>query len=52
MFQAIEKDGTCLVNAWDPRSFIGNGGSQDYSIDGFMVSGGETGSNNTVCSSM
>lgn len=28
-----------LVNAWDNRSFIGNGGSQDRSIDGYMVSG-------------
>lgn len=28
-----------LVNAWDNRSYIGNGGSQDPTIDGFMVSG-------------
>jgi len=27
-----------LVNAWDSRSFIGNGGSKDKTIDGAMVS--------------
>jgi hypothetical protein len=29
----------CLVNAWDSKSFIGNGGSRDPTIDGFMVAG-------------
>ncbi len=29
-----------IVNAWDDRSFIGNGGSRDFSIDGYMVAGG------------
>jgi len=28
----------CLVNAWDSRSWIGNGGSKDHTIDGMMVS--------------
>jgi hypothetical protein len=28
-----------LINAWDPVSFIGNGGAHDQSIDG-MVGGG------------
>ncbi len=28
-----------LVNAWDPRSFIGNGGSHDPTIDGMMAAG-------------
>ncbi len=28
---------TCVVNAWDTRSFIGNGGSVDKTIDGFIV---------------
>jgi len=28
-----------LVNAWDDRSFIGNKGRQDPSIDGFFVAG-------------
>jgi hypothetical protein len=28
---------TCVVNAWDTRSFIGNGGSRDNTIDGFIV---------------
>lgn len=28
----------CLVNAWDSLSFIGNGGSRDPTIDGFIVS--------------
>lgn len=27
----------CLINAWDPRAFIGNGGSMDKTIDGFLV---------------
>lgn len=26
-----------VVNAWDPLSFIGNGGNKDISIDGFVV---------------
>jgi len=26
-----------VVNAWDPCSFIGNGGNHDLSIDGFIV---------------
>jgi hypothetical protein len=26
-----------VVNAWDTYSFIGNGGSKDFSVDGFMV---------------
>lgn len=26
-----------LVNAWDDRSFIGNGGAEDPTVDGFMV---------------
>ena len=29
-----------LVNAWDDRSFIGNGGSRDNTLDGWMVAGG------------
>jgi hypothetical protein len=29
-----------LVNAWDNLSFIGNGGSKDNTLDGWMVSGG------------
>ncbi len=28
-----------MVNAWDNRSFIGNGGTLDKSIDGYIVSG-------------
>jgi hypothetical protein len=28
-----------LVNAWDSLSFIGNGGSQDNTVDGMMVAG-------------
>jgi len=28
-----------IVNAWDDRSFIGNGGSEDNSLDGWIVSG-------------
>jgi hypothetical protein len=48
LFQPIRQDHTCLVNAWDPRSFIGNGGCRDRAIDGFMVSGGESCGNNTV----
>ena len=32
-----------LVNAWDPMSFIGNGGSMDSTIDGFLVSGASYG---------
>ncbi len=28
-----------IVNAWDDRSFIGNGGSRDDSLDGWLVSG-------------
>lgn len=28
-----------LVNAWDTGSFIGNGGKEDLSVDGFFVSG-------------
>ena len=27
----------CIVNAWDNRSYIGNGGSLDNTIDGFIV---------------
>lgn len=36
-----QKDGVVvlLINAWDNRSFIGNGGAHDASIDGYMVSG-------------
>lgn len=30
---------TSWVNAWDSHSFIGNGGNQDASIDGWFVSG-------------
>ena len=26
-----------VVNAWDNRSFVGNGGSHDKTIDGFVV---------------
>lgn len=29
-----------FVNAWDDFSFIGNGGSQDNTLDGWMVAGG------------
>lgn len=29
-----------IVNAWDDRSFIGNGGSQDNTLDGWVVDGG------------
>lgn len=28
-----------MVNAWDNKSFIGNGGSDDETIDGWMISG-------------
>jgi hypothetical protein len=28
-----------IVNAWDDRSFIGNGGSRDNSLDGWLVAG-------------
>jgi hypothetical protein len=28
----------CVVNAWDTRSFIGNGGSHDPTLDGMIVS--------------
>eukprot|EP00951_Prasinocladus_malaysianus_P050416 scaffold680265_cov62-Prasinocladus_malaysianus.AAC.1 len=28
-----------VVNAWDSHSLIGNGGSQDASVDGWLVSG-------------
>jgi hypothetical protein len=28
-----------IVNAWDDRSFIGNGGSKDNSLDGWLVAG-------------
>jgi len=28
-----------IVNAWDDRSFIGNGGSHDKSMDGYLVAG-------------
>ncbi len=34
-----------MVNAWDNRSFIGNGGSLDNSIDGYIVSGSGPGKN-------
>ena len=27
----------CVVNAWDNRSYIGNGGSQDPTVDGLLV---------------
>ena len=37
---------TSWVNAWDSHSFIGNGGSQDASIDGWFVSG--LGQNNKI----
>ena len=30
----------CFVNAWDLQTFIGNGGSRDQSLDGWMVNGG------------
>lgn len=33
-----------LVNAWDPKSFVGNGMSEDPTIDGFIVSGTKNGS--------
>jgi hypothetical protein len=29
----------CVVNAWDSRSWIGNGGSKDHTIDGMLISG-------------
>jgi hypothetical protein len=32
-----------IVNAWDDRSFIGNGGSLDNSLDGWLVAGGSPG---------
>ncbi len=32
-----------IVNAWDDRSFIGNGGSIDNSLDGWIVAGGSPG---------
>lgn len=37
MFSKYEK--VVVVNAWDNMSFIGNGGSADQSIDGYMISG-------------
>ena len=38
---------TCIVNAWDTRSFIGNGGSQDLTVDGFIVA--NAGNYNNQC---
>lgn len=37
----IEQPGTAvmLCNAWDDRSYIGNGGSADNTLDGWMVAG-------------
>jgi hypothetical protein len=32
-----QKIESVIVNAWDPCSFIGNGGNLDLSIDGFIV---------------
>ena len=29
----------CIINAWDSRSWIGNGGSKDSTIDGMLISG-------------
>lgn len=34
-----EKFAVMLVNAWDDRSMIGNGGSHDDTLDGWMVAG-------------
>ena len=31
------KELSLIVNAWDTRSFIGNGGSKDLTVDGFIV---------------
>lgn len=40
LFDAIPSRGfTILVNAWDDKSFIGNGGFKDFTVDGMMVSG-------------
>ena len=37
-------DSTLLVvNAWDDRSFVGNGGSHDNTLDGWVVAGGTSG---------
>ena len=41
------KNITCIVNAWDTRSFIGNGGSQDLTVDGFIVA--NAGNYNNQC---
>ena len=36
--QSVSSDKTLLViNAWDDRSFIGNGGSEDNSLDGWIT---------------
>jgi len=32
-----------IVNAWDDGSFVGNGGREDNSLDGWMVAGGSKG---------
>ena len=40
-----EEEIVLMVNAWDNRSFIGNGGTQDNSIDGYIVSGSGPGKN-------
>ena len=37
--QQITEDNTCVINAWDGRSFIGNQGIVDYTINGRMVTG-------------
>lgn len=34
----------CLVNAWNSRSWIGNGGTKDNTLDGKLVSGAGDGS--------
>lgn len=39
MFRLPDDGIYAVVNAWDSHSFIGNGGSQDASVDGWLVSG-------------
>lgn len=41
--QLDDVDLLILVNAWDSRSFIGNGMAKDPTIDGFMVAGTASG---------
>jgi len=39
MFSLPDEGLYAVVNAWDSHSYIGNGGSRDASVDGWLVSG-------------